>query len=128
MISFPFSRNCHVQQLCVISTYTDFTDEYADKISGHGKLECVVLHLRSVTISSITTLINNSPNLVSLHIFIQNPFSRTDYEYVDGIRKMLSCQKLLTDGSINVSLVDMATESMVQDALMNTNLNPLWVL
>ena len=98
-------------------------------ISAHGELECVVLHLRSVTISSVTTLINNSPNLISLHIFIQKPPMVTqDYDYAHRIKAMFSCQELSAGGSINVHIVDdKKSKQMVQDALMNTNLNPLWV-
>lgn len=127
VISFPFLRKSHVQQLCVISRHVNFSDLFADRISAHGKLECVVLHIRLVTVSSITTLINNSPNLTSLHVFIDEPFSMTECEDADRISKMLSCQKLLAGGSVNAAVVDMASGHMVQDALMNTNLNPLWV-
>lgn len=37
-------------------------------LSAHGELERVVLFVNSITTSAIKTLINNSPNLVLLHV------------------------------------------------------------
>ena len=93
----PFPSNCCLQQLYINSvnaTYFNVTDELADALSTHGGLQCVVLHVNSITISlrAITTLISNSPNLILLHISTKLPlFNETHqkgYTYTDDIRKM----------------------------------------
>ena len=66
-ICLRWSGSCHLQQVC-ISSHCHRIDicTFMESLSAHGELECVVLSVESVTIKSITALINNSPNLHDL--------------------------------------------------------------
>ena len=40
-------------------------------MSAHGRLESVVLHIKSVTVTGITTIIQNGPKLYTFEVTIQ---------------------------------------------------------
>ena len=64
----PYTSICHLQQLYIDAAYFNVTDELACALSAHGGLECVILHVNSITIDSIIILIKYSPNLVLLKV------------------------------------------------------------
>ena len=116
----PSSSTCHLRQLCIHSLSFDLTDEFVKVLSAHGQLECVILCVNSITIAGITTLINNSPKLTSLHISMIKPFCKEDFQFVspfvygDGIllaytyriKQMFLYHKLFTVGSSSVCVID----------------------
>ena len=57
---FPSSNNYHLQQLCV-DLYVGLSTSSVQVLSAHRELEQVVLLVKSITTSAITTLISNSP-------------------------------------------------------------------
>ena len=60
---------CHLQQLCIESSrYVDLSGASIHLLSAHSELEQVVLFVNSITTSTITTLISNSPNLILLYV------------------------------------------------------------
>ena len=74
----PLNCVCKLQQLCsyvaIESKFTDIPDSlFMEMISSHGELEHMILSVRSITISGIYTLFNNSPNLMSFCAFINHP-------------------------------------------------------
>ena len=136
-----FSSNCYLKQLYINSvnaTYFNVTDELADALSTHGGLEYVVLHINSITVRAITTLINNSPNLILLHISTKLPlFNETHQKrctYKDKIRKMFSYHKLFVVGSFKMYFIrdDTPLKQSLQVArwkdsdLFDTDLHSLW--
>ena len=138
----PLSSNCCLQQLYISSVnaaYFNVTDELADALSTHGGLQCVILHINSITIRAITNLIKNSPNLILLHISTKLPlFNETHqkrYTYTDDIRKMFSYHKLFAVGSFKVYYLRDVTPlkqrlqvgSWKDDDLFDTDLHSLWV-
>ena len=138
----PFSSNCCLQQLYINSvnaTFFNVTDELADALSTHGGLECVVLHINSITIRAITTLIIKSPNLILLHISTKTPLFNENhqkgYTYTDDIRKMFSYHKLFAVGSFKVYFLHHTTplKQKLQvgcwknSDLLDTDLHSLWV-
>ena len=76
----PLSNGCLLQQLYIVSNIS-LSDEFVNTLTAHGSLECVILHIRSITINGITTLINNSPNLSLLQIYFKMPFFDDTYSY-----------------------------------------------
>ena len=103
----PSSSNCHLQQLFVKS-HVDLSAQSVQALSAHGGLEQVVLFVRSITTSAITTLISNSPNLILLYIstgtyectrlYDDNGVSVDQEDYKDTVSKRFLHHKLLTTG------------------------------
>ena len=123
-VCFPpdLLNNCHLQQL-YIKLPTDLTDELVNTLSAHGRLECVILLVWSITFSSIVTLIKNSPNLTLLCISTRWPLCNHNENYgsyEDKVKKMFSYHKLFAVGSFKVH-----SSSYTPD-MFNTDLNSLW--
>ena len=104
-------------------------------LSAHGELEHVALFVRSVTTSAITTLIDNSPNLILLYIVTKEPLcdendaSVNREDYMDTVAKTFSYHKLLTASDFMI-LQDKYSYFSRHEILscFSTNLNSLWNL
>ena len=126
------SNNCRLQQLFIKSSSYGLTDKLVEVLSAHGGLECVVLYVNSITISGITTLINNSPNLVLLRIIMRMPLfsdDRSEVDYTERIRNMLPNQKLFVVSNFEVCYArDYSSKVLTHDTtLLDTHLNSLWI-
>lgn len=74
----------------------------------HGGLEQIILSVRSITTSGITTLISNSPNLMLLLFIVTEPHALRDEngasvnqkDYKDTVSKRFPRHKLLTTGDL----------------------------
>ena len=138
----PSSSTCHLRQLCFYSLSFDLTDEFVKVLSAHGQLECVILYVNSITITSITTLINNSPKLTSLQISVMKPLDyaygpKFTYTAQNIIEHMFSYHKLLSAGSFNVREIaaivvqgyaTIEVREMLAIDLIDTNLKSMWPL
>ena len=102
-LDLPSLSSCHLQQIFVKS-YIDLSASSAQVLSAHGELEQVLLFVRSITTSAITTLISNSPNLMLLYIVSTEPLcdengaSVIQKDYKDTVSKRFPHHKLLTTG------------------------------
>ena len=136
----PSSINCHLQQLCIYSLSFDLTDELVKVLSAHGQLECVILYVKSISITGITTLINNSPKLTILRISMIKPLFNENYEndpfrdyhdppitYTDTIKQMFSYHKLFATGSFSVHVIaETIIGGVLATDLIDTDLKSLW--
>ena len=134
----PSSINCYLQQLCISSLSFDLTDKLVKVLSAHGQLECVILYVKSISITGITTLINNSPKLTILRILMKKPLFNENYKYdplrgdppftyTDAIKQMFSYHKLFATGSFSVRVIAAKIfEGMLAADLIDTNLKSLW--
>ena len=104
-LDLPSLSNCHLQELFVKS-YIDLSASSAQVLSAHGELEQVILLVRSITTSAITTLISNSPNLMLLYIATMEPLcdengaSVDQEDCKDTVSRKFSDHKLLTAGDL----------------------------
>ena len=105
-LDLPSLSSCHLQQIFVKS-YIDLSASSAQLLSAHGELEQVILFVRSITTSAITTLISNSPNLMLLYILTEphalrdeNGASVNQKDYKDTVSKRFSYHKLLITGDL----------------------------
>ena len=104
-LDLPSLTSCHLQQIFVKSSI-DLSVSTAQMLSAHGELEQVILFVRSITTSTITTLISNSPNLILLYIVSTEPLcdengaSVNQKDYKDTVSKKFSYHKLLTTGDL----------------------------
>ena len=102
----PLSNSHHLQELHIDSPFFTFTDEIMEVLSAHGELERVTLHVNSITVNAITTLINNSPNLMLLKVSIRKLLFSDNhlrvYNHTNRVKKMFSYHKLFDNGSFSV--------------------------
>jgi len=92
----------NLQQLCISSEHTWLDDNFMDIVSAHGGLIHVAFFVLSVSDEGITTLINNSPNLLTfgLHQELGN-----ERNCLSGSLDMkFAHRKLFTSGSFDLLL------------------------
>jgi len=112
----------NLQQLCISSWCTNIDDNFMDMVSAHGGLIHVALFVKSVTRKGITTLIKNSPNLLSFRLDEQKMYTENDFESLSAsLRKKFCHRKLFTSGSFGLASV-----IIDDDWLQNTDLLSLW--
>ena len=96
----------HLQELHIDSPFLTLSDEAVEILSAHGELEHVTLHVNSITVSAITALINNSPNLMLLKVSIRKLLFNDNhlrvYNHTNRVKKMFSHHKLFNNGSFAV--------------------------
>ena len=130
--SLPSSCCCKLQQICIESKYTDITDSFIDMISLHGELEHVILSVRSINISGIYTLINNSPNLMSFCTFINQPLCNQNGRKVQSkdfkikVKKEFCHHKLFIAGTFRLAVGNQFFYQCDVLIELNTDLSPLW--
>ena len=99
-----------------------------DTVSAHGGLIHVVFLVHSMTVKGITTLINNSSNLLTvLFGFCERKrYKENYYETVSAsLCKKFAHRKLFTSG---LSLIQQVDDGLAESAewLLNTDLLTLW--
>ena len=110
-VDLSSSSSCHLQQI-FLRLYIDLSASSAQVLSAHGELEQVILFVRSITTSAITTLISNSPNLMLLYIESTEPLcdengaSVNQKDYKDTVSKRFPHHKLLTTGDLIILLTN----------------------
>ena len=136
----PLPSSCNLHQLCIVSRYgINLSAPSVHVLSAHGELEQVTLFVRSITTSAITTLISNSPNLMSLYIVTNELCDkngvRLNWEdrnkYNDTVSKTFSYHKLLTTGDFILTEMYAYSWYTVRDKILahcNTNFNSFWNL
>ena len=130
-VTLPSSSNCRLQQLCIESCTIDLSAPSVQVLSTHGGLEQVVLFVKSITTSAITTLISNSPYLKLLYIVTMktlhddNGVSVNQEDYKDTVSKRFSYHKLLTTGDLILTTHHYSSCNKIL-TLFNTNLKSFW--
>ena len=137
-ITLPSTGSCHLQQLFINSFNINLSTPSVHVLSAHGELEQVALFVNSITTSAITTLINNSPNLMSLYIATREPLCDKNgvnlnwkdcNKYKDTVSKTFSYHKLLTTGDfILKDSLPIHYYNRKTLAAFNTNFNSFWKL
>ena len=116
-VLLPVSSS-NLQQLDIDSDNLDLSDEFMNILSAHGGLIRVVLNVGTVSIEGITVLVENSPNLLLLHV---NGLETPAQEPLVITFKEKFCQsKLFTRGSFKLLDTDF------EEVEHNTNLLSLW--
>ena len=132
--------NKNLQQLCILSIHTDLHDTFMDTVSAHGGLIHVAFHIHSVSSNGITTLINNSPNLLSFRLHEHKEHTKNYCSSLSAsLSKKFAVTKLFTSGLF--SIVQRVHEYVIYDDesadfddtyvgydqwLQNTDLLSLW--
>jgi len=131
-ITLPLSTSCHLQQLCIDSHHTVFSDGFMDLISAHGELVHVVLYVQSTSIKSINTMIENSPKLHTFYVISSKklfdehgrPLNFTTYK--TALRRKYSHRPLFVYGTLMVAQWSMLFDKNEILSDHRTDLSSLW--
>ena len=116
----------NLQQLCISSRRTVLDDNFMDTVSAHGALIHAALFVRSMTSKGITTLIKNSPNLLTLvGLLIEKRYKDKYFESLSAsLGKTFAHRSLFTLGFCLIQQVVISTD--LNDWMQNTDLLSLW--
>ncbi|XP_065914895.1 uncharacterized protein [Dysidea avara] len=97
-LSLNVAHNHNLQQLCISAFRTVVPDEFMASISAHGGLVHVVMNIRSMTAEGITSLVRNSPKLITLYLSAET-IHHVDVENFNvTLKKMFCNRRLFTAG------------------------------
>ena len=122
--------SCTLQQLRIIDSSANIPDVFMETVSSHGGLVHVVLFVWSVSNLGITSLVRNSPNLLTCLIatkdFVTNGLGRIK-SLKFNLQHTFPCRKLFSVGRYNVTIMDTYELSDEQwDYILETDFFPLW--
>ena len=67
-VSLNLAHNHNLQQLYIHESHIDVHDDFMTSISAHGGLVHVVLSVNTLKVDGITSLVRNSPQLITLYL------------------------------------------------------------
>ena len=130
---FMSSAYRNLQQLCLMLDQMVLSDSCVNTISAHGGLVHVMLYVHLVNESGIDTLIENSPHLITCHVYIRTlevwRISFNPKVFKSRLEKKYSNRKLFLCGSYRLirERLDTHDEELWKLAIkQNTDLTSLW--
>jgi len=127
-MSLNLVHNHNLQQLYIEEVYTDVPDEFMTSVSEHGGLVHIVMIVQSSTAEGITSLVRNSPKLLTLY-FTAETIHRLSVEKFDArLRKMFCKRKLFTAGHYILCGPNQFSRDLLDIRLweQGTDILPLW--
>jgi len=120
---------CKLQEVCIAVGRSDLPNTFLSAISAHGGLVHVVLSGGSVTSDGITTLIKQSPQLLTFHVYVHyvNPddFSFDIKDFKSILKIAFSERKLFSSGSFKIirNILNIPHGWDFSDHLLEQNMN-----
>jgi len=127
-LSLKATHNIYnLQQLYIDSKDTHISDNFSTSVSAHGGLVHQVMKVQPVTVESITSLVRNSPKLITLHLsvgIIQH-VDRYVRTFNNAIKKMFCRRKLFSSGHF---IVYLGSRGSLSDILWQQGVDrfPVW--
>ena len=123
-----------LRQLYIDSPTTVVPDNFMETISAPSQLERVVISVRSLTTKGITSLITNSPGLLTLIVITQDSVYNekhvmvTSNDIITNLKKKLPKRKLLSVGDCRILQQKGSDKKWFAEEFMcGTDLQPLWL-
>ena len=86
---------CKLEQLCILSNTVALYDSLMVALSAHGGMVDVIINALFVTQTGIETIIKNSPNLITCHIYSTSLYISKEFRMMltrkYGHRKLFLC-------------------------------------
>jgi len=122
------AQNHNLQQLCIESPNTDIPDDFMTSVSAHCGLIRVVMRVRSVTIEGTTSLVRNSPKLITLYAasICDRNKRRLSYKVLQNFNdnmKEMFCNRKLFSSAGRYTVLSSSQEVCVPE---DTDLWSLW--
>ena len=112
----------NLQQLCIVSQDNMVDDNFMDTVSAHGKLIHVFFKVHSTLGQGITTLVKNSPDLLTFTVSAQELIGFSYGSDLKLLKERFSDRKLFKFGMLNLAPLNVDPDYL----LRNTDLLPLW--
>ena len=127
LLSLDVTHNHNLQQLYIGSPQTDVTNDFMTSVSTHGGLVHVVLHVRSFQVEGITSMVRNSPNMITLCCYSSIRLRATVRRCKAKLKKIFRNRALFTAGHCEV--VEYPGYDNLQNVLheRGTDLFSLWI-
>jgi len=97
-LSLCATHHKNLQKLHIYSPHTDVPDDFITSVSAHGGLVHVVMEVKSLTVEGITSLVRNSPELITLDLLQMSVVDVSLDNFNCSLKKMFSRRKLFTKG------------------------------
>ena len=131
-LSLSFTSHSNLQQLCLGSYRSNLPNIFMETVSAHGGLVHIIFDVNSVTVEGITSLVVNSPRLLTMIILTKQCVCNehgskiNSKDIISGLRKRFPGRKLFTAGDCRVVQKYREYTLSVTDFLYGTDLGPLW--
>ena len=124
-LSLSLAHNHYLQLLFIFSPYTNVPDDFMTSVSAHCGLVHVVMKVGSLTVEGITSLVRNSPELITLHLCTIAIDHVNVKKFDTKLKLMFRNRKLFTVGHY---MVDLHWIESLSDVLweQGTDLLLLW--
>ena len=131
-LSLSSACNSNLQQLSVLSDNTDIPDIFLETVSAHCGLVHVAISVNSVSTKGITSLIRNSPELLTMVVFTHQSIcnkrgSKVNLKkFKNRIKETFPCRKLYSVGTFKIVQNNKLILHHFGDYLLNSVLSSLW--
>ena len=127
-LSLNLAHNHNLQQLYIDSPdhgsyITDVPDHFMTSVSAHGGLVHVVMRVHSLTFKGISSLVRNSPKLITLHLCVEAKHLNVE-NFNSSLKKMFWNRKLFTAGHCMIDVDKFPDQAVLRE--QDTDLLPLW--
>ncbi|XP_065907093.1 uncharacterized protein [Dysidea avara] len=113
----------NLQQLYIDSQNTDLPDHFMTSVSAHGGLVHVVMSVKSLTFEGITSLVRNSPKLITLYLRAYNVNGNVE-NFNASLKKMFYSRKLFSTGHYMLNNYEHVVHAVLRG--QGSDLLPLW--
>jgi len=127
-----FALNSNLQQLSIVSDNTDIPDIFLETVSARGGLERVAFYVNSVTIEGITSLVENSDQLLTLVVITYKSICNELglkvklKKFKIKMKKKYPYRKLFTSGTFKMAQNNKSMIENFDDYLCNAHISSLW--
>ena len=125
--------NSNLQQLSIVSDDTDIPDIFLETVSAHGELVRVAIFVNSVTIKGITSLIENSHQLLTLVVVTTTSVCNERglkvklKKFKSKMKKKYPYRKLFNVGTFKMVQNNELAIEHFDDYLRDAHLTSLWL-
>ena len=95
-LSLNLAHNNNLQQLYIHDSDTDVPDDFMTSVSAHSGLVHVVMKVKTLEVDGITSLVRNSPQLITLHLCAAGTMGDVGMDV--SLKKKFWNRKLFTAG------------------------------
>ncbi|XP_065912364.1 uncharacterized protein [Dysidea avara] len=119
--------NCNLEQLCMIVPKVAFPDSFMSTLSAHGGLIHVIMSVDFITQTGIATFIENSPSLITFHVYIRSDFWCISSNFRSRLKEKYSNRKLFLCGSYHLEKGTIGSSELhIQMVQRNVDFISLW--
>ena len=114
-----------LQQLNIREGESNIPNIFLETVSAHGGLVHVSFYVNSVSAKGITSLVENSPNLLTCIVVVQQFITDNQYT-IESLKHKFILRKLFTVGRFSVTFRSTPHDIIQCNCIPGTDFLPLW--